>query len=292
VGQERLPVSKIREVLRLKAEGFSDRQIAAAIGSARSTVQECARRARDAGVTWPLPPAMDEAALHATLYKRVVPRSRAPRPDFAYLHAALRRRGVTRLLANLRRSGRVVKNHVVTGRDPTADRAQESRVDSPHPDSTGTGDSIPPGIAMLIDILVREALRMVIAEQKGLPVCDSITEKTARSVKRNEPAIVSRRGYKDQTYFRLPVDCGAPDEGSARTRIRPGSTTEKCPAQSSRAIRTSAMTFPTPVGPSAGKRNRTIPQVAGNPERHASSPKSLSKVRSTRASSRLRASTS
>ena len=86
MGQERLPVRKIREVLRLKAEGFSDRQIAAAIGSARSTVQECVRRARDAGVTWPLPPAMDEAALHAMLYKRVVPLSRAPRPDFAYLH--------------------------------------------------------------------------------------------------------------------------------------------------------------------------------------------------------------
>ena len=41
---------------------------------------------------------MDEAALHAMLYKRVVPPSRAPRPDFAYLHAELRRRGVTRLL--------------------------------------------------------------------------------------------------------------------------------------------------------------------------------------------------
>lgn len=98
VGQERLPVRKIREVLRLKAEGFSDRQIAAAIGSARSTVQECVRRARDAGVTWPLPPLMDEAALHARMYRREVPLSRTPRPDFAYLHAELRRRGVTRLL--------------------------------------------------------------------------------------------------------------------------------------------------------------------------------------------------
>jgi hypothetical protein len=194
--------------------------------------------------------------------------------------------------ANLRRSGRVVKNDLVTGRDPTAHRAQESRVDSPRPDSTGTGDSIPPGIAMLIDILAREALRMVIAEQKGLPVRDSISEKTARSTKRNEPEIVSRRGYKDQTYFRLLVDCGVPGGGSARTRIRPGSTTEKCPAQSSRDIRTSAMTLPTPAGPSAGKRNSTIPQLAGNPERQASSPKSLSKVRSTRASFRLRASTS
>ena len=55
MGQERLPVRKIREVLRLKADGFSDRQIAAAIGSARSTVQECVRRAREAGVIWPLP---------------------------------------------------------------------------------------------------------------------------------------------------------------------------------------------------------------------------------------------
>src|ERR1700685_4008774 len=98
VGQARLPVRKIRQVLRLKAEGFSDRQIAAAIGSARSTVQECARRGRDAGLTWPLAPTTDEAALHSMLYKRVVPLSRAPRPDFAYLHNELRRRSVTRLL--------------------------------------------------------------------------------------------------------------------------------------------------------------------------------------------------
>ncbi len=89
---------KIREVLRLKAEGFSDRQIAAAIGSARSTVQECIRRAREADVVWPLPALMDEAALQAKMYRRLVPLSRTPRPDFAYLHAELRRRGVTRLL--------------------------------------------------------------------------------------------------------------------------------------------------------------------------------------------------
>ena len=89
---------KIREVLRLKAEGFSDRQIAASIGSARSTVQECLHRARDAGITWPLPPEMDEAALQEQMYRRVVPLSQTPRPDFAYLHAELRRRGATRLL--------------------------------------------------------------------------------------------------------------------------------------------------------------------------------------------------
>ncbi len=49
MAQQRLPVRKIREVLRLKVDGFSDRQVALSIGSARSTVQDCVRRAREAG---------------------------------------------------------------------------------------------------------------------------------------------------------------------------------------------------------------------------------------------------
>jgi hypothetical protein len=77
---------------------------------------------------------------------------------------------------------------------------------------------------MLIDILAREALRMVIAEQLGLPVRDSITEKAARSVKRNQPAIVSRRCHKDQpisgfssTTVASPVgEALAPESGQAR----------------------------------------------------------------------------
>ncbi|MCL4851096.1 MAG: IS21 family transposase, partial [Bryobacteraceae bacterium] len=84
---------KIREVLRLKAEGYSDRQIALAIGSARSTVQECLRRARDAAIAWPLPSGIDEAALQAKLYRRAVPLSRTPQPDFAALHREVQRRG-------------------------------------------------------------------------------------------------------------------------------------------------------------------------------------------------------
>ena len=98
MAQARLPVRKIREVLRLKAEGLSDRQIAAAIGSARSTVQECLRRCRDDGFVWPLAPELDEEALHARLYQRAVPLSRTPAPDFAKLHAELKRPSVTRML--------------------------------------------------------------------------------------------------------------------------------------------------------------------------------------------------
>jgi hypothetical protein len=69
VAQPRLSVRKIRDVLRLKSEAqLSDRQIAAVLGSARSTVQECLRRARAAGVCWPLPEEVDDEALWARLY--------------------------------------------------------------------------------------------------------------------------------------------------------------------------------------------------------------------------------
>jgi len=92
-----------------------------------------------------------------------------------------------------------------------------------------------------------------------------------------EPAQYSPIGGRGESLAHIDAD------GSARTRMRPGSTTEKCPGQSSRPVRTSAMTLPTTVGPSAGRRNSTIPQLAGKLELHASSPKSLSKVSSTRA---------
>jgi DNA-binding NarL/FixJ family response regulator len=43
VAQERLSMRKIREILRLRAAGFTDQEVAASIGCARSTVQECLR---------------------------------------------------------------------------------------------------------------------------------------------------------------------------------------------------------------------------------------------------------
>lgn len=59
---------KIREMLGLKFEaGLTERQIAASVGVVRSTVQECLRRARQAQISWPLPPALDEAVLEGRL---------------------------------------------------------------------------------------------------------------------------------------------------------------------------------------------------------------------------------
>jgi transposase len=89
---------KVREILRLRASGLTDRQVAQSVGCARSTVQECLKRARAAGISWPLPQEMDETALTALLYPRA-PATAAPaypEPDFAYIARELTRKHVTR----------------------------------------------------------------------------------------------------------------------------------------------------------------------------------------------------
>jgi hypothetical protein len=60
--QERLPMRKIREVLSLKAEGFSKRRIAASLGISATAAMECVQRARRAGLRWPLPEDMSAGA--------------------------------------------------------------------------------------------------------------------------------------------------------------------------------------------------------------------------------------
>jgi transposase len=61
--QERLPMRKIREVLRLKADGFSKRRIAASLGISATAAMECVHRARRVGLTWPLPEDLSDEAL-------------------------------------------------------------------------------------------------------------------------------------------------------------------------------------------------------------------------------------
>jgi transposase len=59
-------------------------------------VGECLRRAEAAGVVWPLPADLDDAALEARLYPPLVPATaERPLPDFAVIQAELRRKGMT-----------------------------------------------------------------------------------------------------------------------------------------------------------------------------------------------------
>ena len=92
---------QVREVLRLKhAAGFSERGIAASLGISRTTAAEYLRRAAVVGITWPVPDELDDAALERRLFSPpfAVQESPRPQPDWARLHAELRRPGVTLLL--------------------------------------------------------------------------------------------------------------------------------------------------------------------------------------------------
>ena len=92
---------KIREVLRLKLElKLSDRLIGQSVRLARSTVQDYVARANQAGLTWPLPPELDDVQLEALLFRTREQAAVSPahQPDWAALDRELRRKGVTRQL--------------------------------------------------------------------------------------------------------------------------------------------------------------------------------------------------
>jgi transposase len=98
--QERLPMRKIRDVLRLAAAGLSSRKIAAGLSVSKTTIQNCLRRAQVAGISWPLPSDLTDETLEAQLYPppEAVPAGKRPLPDWAAVHRELRRKGVTLLL--------------------------------------------------------------------------------------------------------------------------------------------------------------------------------------------------
>lgn len=94
----RMPMRQLMSLARLRfAERCSYSEIAASLGMARSTVQAAVARFEQAGLTWPLPPDLDEDALYAKLYP-TQPAARAPEPDFARIVSELKRKGVTRKL--------------------------------------------------------------------------------------------------------------------------------------------------------------------------------------------------
>ena len=89
----RLPMRKIRDVLRLSAASMSKRKIAASLGVSATAAGECIRRARRAGLGWPL---LTDETLERRLFPppTVAAKDRRPQPNWAAVHQ-LRRPGVT-----------------------------------------------------------------------------------------------------------------------------------------------------------------------------------------------------
>jgi len=94
---ERLSMRKIREVLRLRAQGLLDRKIARSVNVSRTAVRRMRERAEEAGVSWPLPEELSDSALEALLYPPIPYPSIQPRavPDWSHIHRELRHPRVT-----------------------------------------------------------------------------------------------------------------------------------------------------------------------------------------------------
>lgn len=88
----RLSVRKIREILRLSwGLGLRPGEVAASCNIARSTVQDYLLKAQAAGLSWPLAPEMDDAALENLLFARVGrPKAERPLPDFSEVARSLK----------------------------------------------------------------------------------------------------------------------------------------------------------------------------------------------------------
>jgi len=98
MSKRKLSMRKVNEVARLKAGKLSNRQIARSCKIARSTVADYLERLKAAGLSWPLPPEMDEEQLDIRLFQQPDVRGRdeaRPLPDWPLVHKEMRRKAVT-----------------------------------------------------------------------------------------------------------------------------------------------------------------------------------------------------
>ena len=93
MSQKGMAMRNVREVLRLRLGlGRSTREVARSCSVSHSTVLEYARRAREAGLTWPLPEELDDTALARLVCEPVQPgTTQRPLPEIAYLAQEMRK---------------------------------------------------------------------------------------------------------------------------------------------------------------------------------------------------------
>lgn len=101
MARKRLSMRKIKDILRLRYEaGLGCRGIALALNIGYGTVVDYLNRAKQAGLSWPVPPELDERDLGRLLFP-TQPRTGQRRffePDFPSIHQELPGKGITKLL--------------------------------------------------------------------------------------------------------------------------------------------------------------------------------------------------
>ena len=94
--QEDTIMVNYKEILRLSAEGNSQRQIAAGSGNSRNTVIEVLESAKSRNVTWPLDGSVTNEQLEAILFpNRYASDNAYLTPRFRYIHKELAKPKVT-----------------------------------------------------------------------------------------------------------------------------------------------------------------------------------------------------
>ena len=94
---ERLPMRKIKDVLRLSASGCSVRRIAQIVGISRPSVSTYLARAADSGLSWPSVQSIDDVCLERQLFAQSLTEASQSfaKPDYAEINQELKRPGVT-----------------------------------------------------------------------------------------------------------------------------------------------------------------------------------------------------
>ncbi len=97
MGHERLPMSKIKDVMCLEAEGLSRRKIAASLSIGRTSVKDYLERADRAGLTWPLPSGLTDEGFERLLFPKAGSGQgrRCSEPDWAHFHRERAKPNVT-----------------------------------------------------------------------------------------------------------------------------------------------------------------------------------------------------
>lgn len=94
--QEGTKMVNYKEIIRLAAEGTSQRQIASSLRSSRNKVSEVLELAKTYGLTWPLDESVTNEQLEAILFpNRYASDNAYLTPDFAYIHKELAKPKVT-----------------------------------------------------------------------------------------------------------------------------------------------------------------------------------------------------
>jgi len=94
---KRLTMRKIKEALRLRADGLVLREIAASLNVGRTTAAEYLARAKRAGLGWPLRDDLSDQELEQRLFPNSIeqPSQAKAQPDWGKIHRELRRSHVT-----------------------------------------------------------------------------------------------------------------------------------------------------------------------------------------------------